>query len=178
MRRRPGRRRRSCGRCRRSGSSGRCGHDRARAPDRGGSCASHCFAWWQWRHSTSFSSTKNSRMPASMVAAIDCDAARPLERVRQHLEENRAEQGADRIADEHRHLRRLSRSARRARGDGHRQHAAEQRRRRDPGKGSHRELRSKRRREHESRRTKKRRIIARHAMKAPMRPVVRSRRYE
>src|SRR5581483_11743294 len=35
------------------------------------SCASQSSTW-QWRHSTSFSSTKNARMPARMVAATDC----------------------------------------------------------------------------------------------------------
>ena len=41
-----------------------------------------------------------------MVAAVVCRLSERVERVRQQFEEHRAEQRADGVADQHRHLRR------------------------------------------------------------------------
>ena len=57
---------------------------------------------WQWRSSTSFSSMKKSRMPASSVPNT-AGGASSVERLGQQREQRHAEQRADRVADQPRH---------------------------------------------------------------------------
>ena len=54
---------------------------------------------WQWRSSTSFSSTKNVRMPASSVPKTVVGRS-VVERLGQQREQRDAEQRADGVADE------------------------------------------------------------------------------
>ena len=54
---------------------------------------------WQWRSSTSFSSTKNVRMPTSSVPKTVAGGS-DVERFRQQREQRDAEQRADGVADE------------------------------------------------------------------------------
>ena len=66
--------------------------------------ASHSWpsSSWQWRHSTSFSSRKNVRTPASSVPSATC-GRQGCERFRQQRQQCHAEQRADRVADRPRH---------------------------------------------------------------------------
>ena len=59
---------------------------------------------WQWRSSTSFSSMKNTRMPASSVPNTARRRQR-LERLGQQRQQRDAKQRTDRVADQPRHER-------------------------------------------------------------------------
>ena len=81
-------------------------------PSSCGSCTSQ-FSVWQWRQSSSFSSTKKHE-DAAEDGSRGLVRVAALERVRNHFEERRAEQRADREGNQHRDPARAQRAARTA----------------------------------------------------------------